>query len=74
MTDKDKALKDLEDSVWLIDLPHHEYSDLTREVIIRELHAEGYVKRYPKRGYHLSDCAQHNEPMLPNGPCDCDNR
>lgn len=21
--------------------------------------------------HHLSDCAQHNEPAEPNGPCDC---
>lgn len=20
---------------------------------------------------HLSDCAVHNEPAFPNGPCDC---
>lgn len=20
---------------------------------------------------HWSDCAQHNEPAMPNGPCDC---
>jgi len=22
-------------------------------------------------GVHRSDCAMHNEPALPNGPCDC---
>jgi len=25
----------------------------------------------PKTGNHWSDCAQHNEPAYPNGPCDC---
>lgn len=23
------------------------------------------------RGVHASDCAVHNEPAYPNGPCDC---
>lgn len=25
----------------------------------------------PKPGEHWSDCAVHNEPALPAGPCDC---
>lgn len=25
-----------------------------------------------KTGKHWSDCAVHNEPATPNGPCDCD--
>lgn len=25
----------------------------------------------PKSGEHWSDCAVHNEPALPAGPCDC---
>lgn len=25
----------------------------------------------PKTGEHWSDCAVHNEPALPAGPCDC---
>ena len=24
-----------------------------------------------KTGIHWSDCAQHNMPAYPNGPCDC---
>lgn len=28
----------------------------------------------PPRGYHLSDCAVHNEPAMPAGPCDCADR
>ena len=23
------------------------------------------------KDYHDSDCATHNEPAFPNGPCDC---
>jgi hypothetical protein len=26
---------------------------------------------YPKPKQHLSDCATHNEPAMPAGPCDC---
>lgn len=26
----------------------------------------------PARGHHLSDCAVHNEPAMPAGPCDCE--
>ena len=25
----------------------------------------------PQLGEHSSDCAVHNEPAMPNGPCDC---
>lgn len=28
----------------------------------------------PARGYHLSDCAVHNEPATVAGPCDCADR
>jgi hypothetical protein len=32
-----------------------------------------YVERHPEVGGdgHASDCATHNEPAYPNGPCDC---
>lgn len=31
----------------------------------------GFVCDCPNHGVHASDCAVHNEPAEPNGPCDC---
>jgi hypothetical protein len=29
------------------------------------------MKETKKRDYHMSDCALHNAPAEPVGPCDC---
>jgi len=33
--------------------------------------AQSAWKELRTRTSHLSDCAMHNEPAYPNGPCDC---
>lgn len=38
------ARRQLEDSVWAIEIPHSPYADRTRELIVEALHAEGYRK------------------------------
>lgn len=41
-----------------------------REAKIESLKARGFLGS-PLRDAHDSDCATHNEPAYPNGPCDC---
>ncbi len=40
----DTARRQLEDSVWAIEIPHSPYADRTRELIVEALHAAGYRK------------------------------
>lgn len=39
---------------------------------IKEVYKLNFEKQGGEGGGHASDCATHNEPATPNGPCDCD--
>ena len=39
--------------------------------MIRALENDGLEYLHSKTLVHQSDCAVHNEPAEPNGPCDC---
>lgn len=56
-----------------IDVPKSAKKAEIREALLQASMAEA-EQGAPERGYHLSDCAVHNEPADQPGPCDCADR